>query len=1473
MDPDAVQSSSGAGLPDAAQSAPSAQAAGSARASGANGWAAGDHVNDASTVHPIQGAVMSSAAGSHGPPASVPVKVEPTHLQEPRASVAPAPPAVNLQMASPAGPFVVHAAAPAVSAAAPRAALLGMAAQAAPTGGLQFSPPAAPAASAPLPEQTAAAAPPAPMPLSPPAAAQMGAAKPGAMDAGSNLAALARLEQLQQGSRQQQEQRLQQPLRALQPLQPAAQPAASLPHPSRPALQPAASLPQSLQPALQPAGSLPQQMQPAVQPTASPPKPVAPLPQQAQQAGVPLAPTPPEPPVDSLSLADLRQAFFDQPSELPALRARLAELEDLRKQCMFPDGGALWDGLLARLRRYLLLLEREAAEQAPAAESGSAAAPFAPRCDLCGRQQAPGTPLHLRRMQLMGVRQHLAVCAACAEARRGTLIPLTPTWQLDPVAWGALMKRAAPTPQAPHPAAGGGSGRGRGRKKDAAAAVADSGGGSRPGSVVGHRGKSTFKATSCAWLKLITKGNLQPSAGLAPRVYLPFGVYWFWVDRLPGAEAMASEADAPRAMRLAHAESGAAWHVPLLRTDDGMQLQPAALRPMFDQLGVQIDSSLLIELREEECSLAGGFVATVRLVGRGEPQPDLPGSPIGLPRHPATASGLQACKKRKGTHTSSRQERATGDGGGDTATGGGRGRASAEAYEWDDAWDERSDADVSFSLPAGQPVDGPAAGRSRRRGAGSRLASILRQEVPEAEDEVDDEDFVVAPEQGASEQDEAEQTPLPFEPRRTPSISAALELAQGLHPEAPIAGAHAPSPGTSQKWGVYIKRGGYQQQWFGRLDRQRAAVAADVVMTWQGRLARQVEMEKLLAGEPQYGAAAPAQGAGDGAEAAELAAEVAAMAAMAAGLGSPPPGPSAMLPRTSSFSGTAAASGDVDMTEAGEEAEATTAAAPGAGSRVLRSLNLPEAGYLQDEELMQQLGQVESPQQMLMLLTGVIPQDPLPRHLQRHAVRPPSSQRQNRPPLPRRPSQQLLPQQGQQAGAQPPAATQHGQAHLVATGRPPKPLHQRKPKKPVGPQQQATGVAGQHQAAAGNERRHVGVVLEGEGWAAAAVCALSGSEPVTLRVSGLSTLEQAEVARDLLALWGWQAAQREQQQAQQTQQTQQSSAGGEEGASPSSPPLPPLNFPYSAYVESTPWVEGLAGLNVEEVERFARSAVDQLSKETLAELQAAAGPPPGAVASPAATPAAVEAAAPSEVGEDQSDGGSEPGGADGADHFDLLAALADVAGGELGPTPERPAARAAKGAAGAPAASMGVEDQPSGAGRTLADAGAMHQVPGSPFAAQQHVQLPRDPAQVLQAPGQQQEGAFLRQPSTASAAGQQPGSSPPRPASPAGGLSGAGSGGAALAARVEAATQRKVAQALVAFEEADLSSADSMLRPLRLLAVANKGGQLLRDIVRSWRSYSPSQQQEVFDAALMATNERDWGPQLEETLRLALDLL
>lgn len=46
-------------------------------------------------------------------------------------------------------------------------------------------------------------------------------------------------------------------------------------------------------------------------------------------------------------------------------------------------------------------------------------------------------------------------------------------------------------------------------------------GGHKPSPMLSSAPQQTFKATSCAWLKLITKGNLQPSAGLAPRVYLP----------------------------------------------------------------------------------------------------------------------------------------------------------------------------------------------------------------------------------------------------------------------------------------------------------------------------------------------------------------------------------------------------------------------------------------------------------------------------------------------------------------------------------------------------------------------------------------------------------------------------------------------------------------------------------------------------------------------------------------------------------------------------------------------------------------------------------------------------------------------------------------------------------------------------------------------------------------------------------------
>ena len=44
-----------------------------------------------------------------------------------------------------------------------------------------------------------------------------------------------------------------------------------------------------------------------------------------------------------------------------------------------------------------------------------------------------------------------------------------------------------------------------------------------------------------------------------------------------------------------------------------------------------------------------------------------------------------------------------------------------------------------------------------------------------------------------------------------------------------------------------VKRSGWKQEWFGRLDRARAAVAADLVMTWHGRLTRRVRLGCLQA--------------------------------------------------------------------------------------------------------------------------------------------------------------------------------------------------------------------------------------------------------------------------------------------------------------------------------------------------------------------------------------------------------------------------------------------------------------------------------------------------------------------------------------------------------------------------------------------------------------------------------------------------
>lgn len=98
----------------------------------------------------------------------------------------------------------------------------------------------------------------------------------------------------------------------------------------------------------------------------------------------------------------------------------------------------------------------------------------------------------------------------------------------------------------------------------------------------------------------------------------------------------------------------------------------------------------------------------------------------------------------------------------------------------------------------------------------------------------------------------------------------------------------------------------------------------------------------------------------------------------------------------------------------------------------------------------------------------------------------------------------------------------------------------------------------------------------------------------------------------------------------------------------------------------------------------------------------------------------------------------------------------------------------------------------------------------------------------------------------------------------------AASSSPALAAHSAQAAQRRVGQALQAFEEAvDTRSPEGMLRPLRLLALVGHGGSILHDLLHRWSSLGLERQQQVFDAALVAAGQGAW-PQLEARLQAAL---
>ncbi|EFN57579.1 hypothetical protein CHLNCDRAFT_143250 [Chlorella variabilis] len=1180
-----------------------------------------------------------------------------------------------------------------------------------------------------------------------------------------------------------------------------------------------------------------------------------------------------------LDLPALRQMFFDQPTSPPDLRRRLAELEELRRCRVFTDNGALWDLMLGPLRRYLLLLERQAAaaadtghQQQQAAESGASAVSLA--CDMCRGPPPPGT--QLRRMQLIGRPEHMAVCGACAERQHGLLVPLTPTWEIDANAWQAIQQALAARQQQQQQPRGGA---GRGSRSGAVA---------RPASACSsgsHRGRARFQATSQAWLKELTKGNVEPSNGPKPRVYLPFGVYWFWVDRLLGDSA---ELATPLVMRVRQAGStttaagtadpgagdpgsGAvaapAWDIRLLKTDDGMQLQPAGLRVLLEQLGAGVGSRLLFQLEEGRCS-AERLQATVKLIGSGEPLPELPGDPVEAPRGAVALAGLAGSKKRKGGYTKHPAD-----------------AASEFFYGWDESWDEEVADDAALQSMAVHTLDGPSgAGRSKRRGAGGRLASILRQELPQYDDP-DDGDFLVGAEAQGGEElaaaaDDARE--LPFQPRRTASVEEAALLAADLEAEAEVEGAHPPPPGTAHKWGVYVKCAGVRKAWYGRLDRQRAAVAADLVLLWQqetqpaaagGPHQRQMSLRDLLAAKRGEDVDAGTSSSSEE-ESSSLREEVQAMQAAAAALM------------------TTAGSGGCSPRGSGGAPEAGPAPRGGRGRAPPAQLNLPGALL------------IHTPQQMISFLSVVVPQDPLP-HPRGAALA--HARSLDRPQDEGQQAAQQEPEQQQQGGpgqqpAQQPRQQQrkrkHAQPVAAQPGRPPLP--------PPQAQQRPADAAGQ--------RRRVGVVFyeDTQTWAGAAAGRTAAGQLVPLRVEGLPTSEQAEVARDLLAVWGWLAqggvlpgAHADDANgsggagegggagglARQASTASSSGAGPAEAAGP---PVPPLNHPLNFYAK---WAADLRQLGVREVEPYVKVVAEEVSTELATLLPpspkresspaadakldtpevppakaAPAAPAPAEAATPAhaakpapavqaasAAPAHAGSAAPSARPVGQGAVATGAGAAGAALPLDLLDVLASAASGEA-PAGPPPAAQAA------PAEQPGLAAKQEDAPHAQPQPAASREAPAAPVEPSRQPEAPPAAPPPGWRPHPQQRPELHQPAPLLPTAGSGGGS---------GSLQGSGGSGGLLRApstvseRAAQAAERKVQQALAAFAAADMESGDSMLRPLRLLVLANKGGQTLRDVVQRWASYSLTAQQDVFDAALIGCDRGEFD-QLEEQLLLAL---
>ncbi|KAL4422609.1 hypothetical protein ABPG75_008806 [Micractinium tetrahymenae] len=253
-----------------------------------------------------------------------------------------------------------------------------------------------------------------------------------------------------------------------------------------------------------------------------------------------------------------------------------------------------------------------------------------------------------------------------------------------------------------------------GNRSDATAAGQAAAPAKRRGKRSGASYHQTFLPTSRAFLKELTPSNLN-----GKDILIPNWLYHVWAKEV-GFPAGGDAGDGPAALKLTCPTSGRSWEVGLGPHMGGMRLRQAAtVRDMLQVLRARIGGGMLFTMEEEQPDLSY-FSMAVRVFPRWsckDPAPvELPGEPVSVStsRRPGERSVPQPrVVPRPATSSHKRKRRGAGE-------------------QWDSGSEAEQSDEEEGMLGGAMVVDGPSGlARSRRNGAGSRLAALLHHPSPE----------------------------------------------------------------------------------------------------------------------------------------------------------------------------------------------------------------------------------------------------------------------------------------------------------------------------------------------------------------------------------------------------------------------------------------------------------------------------------------------------------------------------------------------------------------------------------------------------------------------------------------------------------------------------------------------------------------------------------------------------------------------